>query len=152
MMDRYDYLILMELQDNGRISTAELGRKIGLSTTATKERIKKMEQEGIIKGYAAIIDGDKVGMDITAFISVPVGNMNIHETAKFLSEMPEVLECHKVTGDTCYLIKVKARNTKRLEQLIDRINSIARNTYTYLTLSTTKETIKINLEEKDFKK
>lgn len=151
-MDRYDYLILMELQNNGRISTAELGRKIGLSTTATKERIKKMEQEGIIKGYTAIVDGDKVGIDITAFISVPVSNMPIHEMASFLSEMPEILECHKVTGDTCYLIKVKVKNTKKLEQLIDKINSITRNTYTYLTLSTTKETIKISLEENDFKK
>lgn len=151
-MDRYDYLILMELQNNGRISTAELGRKIGLSTTATKERIKKLEQEGIIKGYTAVIDSDKVGMDITAFISVPVSDLPIHEMENFLSKMPEILECHKVTGDTCYLIKVKVKNTKKLEHLIDQINKIARNTYTYLALSTTKETIKINLEENDFKK
>jgi len=150
-MDRFDYLILMELQDNGRISTAELGRKIGLSTTATKERIKKLEQEGIIKGYTAIIDGDKIGMDITAFISVPIGDLPIDKMAKFLSDIPEVLECHKVTGDTCYLVKVKTKNTKRLEQLIDRINDIAKSTYTYLALSTAKETIKINLLENDFK-
>lgn len=146
-MDTYDYLILMELQKNGRISVAELGRKIGLSTTGTKERIKKLEQEGIIKGYGAIIDGDKVGLDITAFITVPVGDMDIKEMAKFLTDMPEVLECHKVTGDTCFFIKVKAKNTKKLEKLIDKINSVAKNTYTYLALSTLKETMMYNLEE-----
>lgn len=150
-MDRYDYLILKALQNDGRISTAELGRNIGLSTTATKERIKKLEQEGIIKGYTAIIDADKVGIDITAFISVPVGDVAIGKMANFLAEIPEVLECHKVTGDTCYLIKVKTKNTKKLEQLIDKINNIAKNTYTYLALSTVKETIKISLEENDFK-
>ncbi|MCG8540676.1 MAG: Lrp/AsnC family transcriptional regulator [Clostridia bacterium] len=149
-MDRYDYLIIMELQENARISTAELGRKIGLSTTATKERIKKLEQEGIIKGYRAIIDGDKVGIDVTAFISVPVGDLTIDKMANFLSKMPQVLECHKVTGNTCYLIKVKVKNTKKLEKLIDKINGIAKSTYTYLVLSTTKETVKIELEEKDF--
>ncbi|WP_432406460.1 Lrp/AsnC family transcriptional regulator [Wukongibacter sp. M2B1] len=150
-MDSFDYLILMELQDNGRISTAELGRKIGLSTTATKERIKKLEQEGIIKGYTAIIDSDKAGMDITAFISVPIGDFAIDKMAEFLSGIPEVLECHKVTGDTCYLIKVKTKNTKKLEQLIDKINNVAKSTYTYLVLSTAKETIKISFEENDFK-
>lgn len=150
-MDRYDYSILKELQENAKISTAELGRKIGLSTTATKERIKKLEQEGIIKGYKAIIDGDKVGMDITAFISVPVGELSIEEMGKFLSEIPEVLECHKVTGNTCYLVKIKAKNTKRLEQLIDKINHVAKNTYTYLVLSTVKETVNIDLKKNDFK-
>lgn len=150
-MDRFDYLILMELQNDGRISTAELGRKIGLSTTATKERIKKLEQEGVIKGYTAIIDGDKVGIDITAFISVPIGDMPIDKMARFLSGIPEVLECHKVTGDTCYLIKVKTKNTKKLEHLIDKINSVAKSTYTYLALSTAKETNKIDIKENDFK-
>ncbi len=64
---------------------AELGRKIGLSTTGTSERIKKLEQEGIIKGYAAILDSDKVGMDITAFITVPIGDMDIKEMAEFFN-------------------------------------------------------------------
>lgn len=146
-MDTYDYLILMELQKNGRISVAELGRKIGLSTTGTSERIKKLEQEGIIKGYAAILDNDKVGMDITAFITVPIGDMDIKEMAEFLTGMPEVMECHKVTGDMCYLIKVKAKNTKKLEKLIDTINKVAKNTYTYLALSTLKETMMYKLEE-----
>jgi len=149
-MDKYDYLILTQLQRNGKISTAELGRNIGLSTTATKERIKKLEQDGVIKGYRAILDGDKIGMDITAFIMVPVGNISIDEMAEFLADIPEVLECHKVTGDICFLVKVKTKNTKTLEKLIDKINHLAKNTCTYLVLSTAKETVEIILQEDDF--
>lgn len=147
-MDRFNLMIINELQKNGKISMAELGRKIGLSPSATSERVKKMEQEGIIRGYTAIIDGDKVGIDITAFVSVPVGNMPIDQMAAMIAEIPQVQECHKVTGDTCFLVKVKTKNTKELEKLIDKINHVAPNTYTYLVLSTIKESTRIELNEK----
>lgn len=149
-MDKFDYLILKELQNNGKLSIAELGRIIGLSTTATKERVKKLEQEGIIKGYSAIIDASKVGMDITAYITVPVGNIEIREMAERLSRIDEIVECHKVTGNTCFLVKVRARSSAHLEKLIDEINNFAKNTYTYLVLSTAKEDPKIPLVESDF--
>ncbi len=145
-MDQFDKNIIGALQKNGKVSMAELGRSIGLSTSATSERVKKMEQEGIIKGYTVLIDGEKVGMDITAFITVPVGNMAIEAMAKMIGEIPQVQECHKVTGNTCFMVKVKTRNTKELEQLIDQINHVAPNTYTYLALSTVKETTWINIE------
>jgi Lrp/AsnC family leucine-responsive transcriptional regulator len=146
-MDQYDVLILEELQNNGKISIAELGRKIGLSTSATSERVKKLEQEGVIKNYTVVLDGEKVGMDITAFISVPVGNMPIQEMAEMITNMPQVQECHKVTGNTCFLVKVKTKNTKELEHLIDKINHAAPNTHTYLVLSTIKETTKIQVDQ-----
>ncbi|MDF2548822.1 Lrp/AsnC family transcriptional regulator [Anaerosolibacter sp.] len=146
-MDQYDVMILEELQNNGKISMAELGRKIGLSTSATSERVKKMEQEGVIKSYTAVLDGEKIGMDITAFISVPVGSMPIQEMAEMITNIPQVQECHKVTGNTCFLVKVKTKNTKELEHLIDQINHAAPNTHTYLVLSTIKETTKIQVEE-----
>jgi Lrp/AsnC family leucine-responsive transcriptional regulator len=149
-MDRFDYDILNELQTNGKLSIAELGRKIGLSTTATKERVKKLENEGVIKGYSAMIDASKVGMDMTAFITVPVGNLEIKEMAKLLSEMEEIVEVHKVTGNTCFLIKVRARNSSHLEHLIDEINNFAKNTYTYLVLSTAKDDHKVKLDLEDF--
>jgi Lrp/AsnC family leucine-responsive transcriptional regulator len=145
IMDNLDREIIRELQRNGKLSFAELGRKIGLSTSATAERVKKMEQEGIIRGYTAIIDAEKVGLDITAFISVPVGNIPIDDMAKMISEIREVQECHKVTGNTCFLIKVKVKNTKELEHLVDKINHVAPNTYTYLVLSTAKETTWIEI-------
>lgn len=146
-MDRFDYVILDELQSNGKLSIAELGRKIGLSTTATKERVKKLENEGVITDYSAVIDGSKVGMDMTAFITVPVGNLEIKEMADKLSAMDEVIEVHKVTGNTCFLIKVLAKNSSHLEHLIDEINKFAKNTYTYLVLSTAKDNHKIKFDE-----
>lgn len=149
-MDKYDYNILNELQNNGKLSIAELGRIIGLSTTATKERVKKLENEGVIKGYSAIIDASKVGLDMTAYITVPVGNLEIKEMADKLSYIEEIVECHKVTGNTCFLVKVRAKNSSHLEHLIDEINNFAKNTYTYLVLSTAKDDHKVLLNEEEF--
>jgi|LGVF01.2.fsa_nt_gb Lrp/AsnC family leucine-responsive transcriptional regulator len=149
-MDRYDYNILTELQNNGKLSIAELGRVIGLSTTATKERVKKLENEGVIKGYSAVIDASKVGLDMTAFITVPVGNLEIKEMADKLSSINEIVECHKVTGNTCFLVKVRARNSSHLELLIDEINNFAKNTYTYLVLSTAKDDQNVLIDENEF--
>jgi Lrp/AsnC family leucine-responsive transcriptional regulator len=149
-MDRYDYNILTELQNNGKLSIAELGRVIGLSTTATKERVKKLENEGVIKGYSAVIDASKVGLDMTAYITVPVGNLEIKEMADKLSSINEIVECHKVTGNTCFLVKVRARNSSHLELLIDEINNFAKNTYTYLVLSTAKDDQNVLIDENEF--
>jgi Lrp/AsnC family transcriptional regulator, leucine-responsive regulatory protein len=146
-MDRFDYMILEELQNNSKIAIAELGRMIGLSTTATKERVKKLEQEGIIAGYYTLLNAKKVNKGITAFITVPVGDISVREMGDMLAAMPDVVECHKVTGNTCFLIKVRSRNPEELEILIDRINQFAKNTYTYMVLSTSKETTHINLDE-----
>lgn len=149
-MDKYDYNILSELQNNGKLSIAELGRIIGLSTTATKERVKKLENEGVIKGYSAIIDASKIGIDMTAYITVPVGNLEIKEMADKLANMKEIVECHKVTGNTCFLVKVRAKNSSHLEQLIDEINNFAKNTYTYLVLSTAKDEHRVVIYEDEF--
>jgi len=138
-VDRYDISILKRLQENARLSTAEIGRSIGLSTTATKERIKKLEDEGVIQAYHAKLDAKSVGFSLVAFITVPVGDIGIKEMGERLLATEEVLECHKVTGNTCFLVKVKVRDADHLEHLVDSINQYARNTYTYLVLSTLKE-------------
>lgn len=145
-MDRFDISILKYLQENARLSTAELGRSIGLSTTATKERVKKLEDEGIIKGYHAAVNAKAVGYQLVAFITVPVGDIGIREMGDRLVATPEVLECHKVTGNTCFLVKVKVRDADHLEHLVDSINQYARNTYTYLVLSTLKEDGQLAIE------
>lgn len=145
-MDKFDKEILEILQKNGKISIAELGRMIGLSTTATKERVKKLEAEGVIDRYVAIVNGEKVGREVIAFITVPVGDLAIGEMGERLSEIPEVVECHKVTGNTCFLIKIIAKSPGHLERLVDNINHFAKNTYTYLVLSTQKDTTYIKLD------
>lgn len=145
-MDALDKQILEILQKDGKISISELGRVIGLSTTATKERVKKLESEGYIQQYTVVLNGEKVGCGLTAFITVPVGDLDIHEMGDRLVSMPEVLECHKVTGSACFLIKVKAQDVKNLEVIIDQINQYAKNTYTYIALSTLKETLEMDIK------
>lgn len=145
-MDRYDITILKLLQENARLSTAELGRSIGLSTTATKERIKKLEDEGVIQAYRTVVSAKAMGYHLVAFITVPVGDIGIREMGERLMATPEVMECHKVTGNTCFLVKVKVRDADHLEQLVDGINQYARNTYTYLVLSTLKEDGQLPIE------
>src|SRR5690554_692465 len=124
-MDKYDWKILEEMQVNARISTAELARQICLSTSATAERIAKLEREGIICGYTALLAPSQVGMDVTAFVLVPVGSMEIDEMGRRIAAIPQVLECHKVTGNACYLAKVRAENMHALEGIIDAINKVA---------------------------
>lgn len=145
-MDHFDSLILEALQENAKVSTAELGRQIGLSTTATKERIRKLELEGVIKSYTTILNAKSVGNALTAFITIPVGDIGILEMGEKLAALPEVLECHKVTGNTCYFVKLKVRDSEHLEQMVDYINHFARNTVTYLVLSTLKETTRLKIQ------
>lgn len=142
-MDALDKQILEILQKDGKISISELGRMIGLSTTATKERVKKLESEGYIERYTVNLNSDKMGYGLTAFITVPVGDIDIVEMGDRLVSMPQVLECHKVTGNACFLIKVKATDARDLERTIDQINQYAKNTYTYIALSTLKETLEL---------
>lgn len=146
-MDKLDLELIRELQKNARISTAELGRQIGLSTSATGERIVKLEREGIIKGYAAVIDPALLGQDITAFILVPVGSISIETMAEIISAIPQVMECHKVTGNACFMVKVRTGSMAELERVIDTINHAAPNTCSYLVLSTVKETGQIHITD-----
>lgn len=145
-MDALDRQVLEILQQDGKMSISELGRIIGLSTTATKERVKKLETEGYIERYAAILNPEKMGCGLTAFITVPVGDIDILEMGDRLVSMPQVQECHKVTGNACFLIKVKAADARDLEKTIDQINQYAKNTYTYIALSTLKETLELEVK------
>lgn len=146
-MDKLDKNILKALQSNARISNAELARQIGLSASATAERVAKLEREGIICGYNAVVNASRVGLDVTAFILVPVGTMDIGEMGQRIAAVSQVLECHKVTGNTCYLVKVRAENMAALEGIIDDINQVAPNTYSYVVLSTVKETVQLDLSK-----
>lgn len=148
-LDKLDIDIIRELQENARISTSELSRKIGLSTSATGERIAKLEREGIIKGYSALIDGARLGQDISAFILVPVGNIPIDAMAEEISSIPQVQECHKVTGNACFMVKVRTGSMAELERVIDAINHAAPNTCSYLVLSTVKETGRLIISEEE---
>jgi Lrp/AsnC family leucine-responsive transcriptional regulator len=142
LLDAIDLKILYILQNHARSRLADIAEEVELSAPAVMERVKKLEAGGVIKGYQAVVDGKKVGKDITAFIGVSVGNQR--DIDKFSQEMlrhQDVLECHHVTGDESFILKVKSANTGSLETLLGDIRSVegVTRTVTKIVLSTAKE-------------
>lgn len=120
-LDEIDRAILELLQHKGRISNADLARRINLSPPATYTRVRRLEQEGYITGYAAHLNREKLGYGMLCYISVSLQMHQFNELAKFrerLIAMPEVLECSFVTGEFDYLLKVVLRDQKDLERFI----------------------------------
>lgn len=116
-MDEIDKVILIELQENARISVTELGKKIGLSTPATNERLKKLEEKEVITGYRAVIDPEKINKHLTAFILYDTKKCK--EFREFCIEHPSVVECHRLAGQFSYLVKVVTETVHTLENFID---------------------------------
>ncbi|MFZ6030424.1 MAG: Lrp/AsnC family transcriptional regulator [Chloroflexota bacterium] len=126
--DELDRSILNILQTDGRISSAELARRVNLSPPAVHARLKRMEASGLIGQYAAIVDRQQAGYDLLCFVSVSLQLHHLDRVTGFrdaVRQMPEVLECHHVTGEYDYLLKVVARNTEGLEDfLLNRLTPI----------------------------
>jgi Lrp/AsnC family transcriptional regulator, leucine-responsive regulatory protein len=120
-LDELDIAILQELQENGRISNVELSKRVNLSPPAIHTRIKRLEQQGIIRRTVTLLDWQKMGFDMLCFIQI---NLQTHQPAtveKFrssINKLPEVLECYHVTGDYDYLLKVAIRNREDLERFV----------------------------------
>jgi Lrp/AsnC family leucine-responsive transcriptional regulator len=121
MIDGIDRKILKELQENARISYAELGRRIGLTTPAVIERIRKLEDAKIITGYRAEIDTAKVGLPITAFIRMSISGVDYSRIIKVAEKSNEVLECHRGTGGDSFIMKVAVADVEHLQNLIDKL-------------------------------
>jgi Lrp/AsnC family leucine-responsive transcriptional regulator len=141
--------ILELLQADARCSRDAIGKQVGLSAAAVHERIRKLEQAGVIREYAALLDPEKVGCDLLAFVQVFIDHPR-HEPSFLdaVGRMPEVQECHRVTGAATCLLKVRVRSRQALQTLIlDRLNAMdgVRQTETILALSTTKETPRLHL-------
>lgn len=149
MIDEIDAKILEILQRSGRTRRNDLAETVGLSLPSVSDRLRKLEDHGIITGYFATVDPKKLGRDITAFIFVTVDSSK-HYTA-FLEHahgLDEILECHAITGEGSHLLKVRTTNTASLERLLAKIqawNGVVA-TRTNLVLSTTKETMRIKIE------
>ncbi len=135
LLDDIGWKILGELQQNARISFAELGRIVGLSTPAVTERVHKLEEAGIIVGYRAQIDPAKVGLPMLAFVNVKVGGENLARFMELAATHPEVLECHRVTGAESFLLKVAVSDVTHLEKLLDALMPYV-GTTTSMVLST----------------
>lgn len=121
MLDDLDWKLLIELQEDARLSYAELGRRVGLSSPAVQERVRKLEDHGIIKGYRTEIDLARAGLGISAFIRIGnMGGLDEERLERAVHNMPEALECHHITGADCYLIRVVAKDIPHLERVVGK--------------------------------
>ena len=134
LLDPLGWKLLVELQTDARISFAELGRRVGLSTPAVAERVRRLEDEGIIRAYRAEIDPSSVGLPITAFIRMSIVGNVLAKLTERVHAMPEILECHRGTGEDSFILKVNVVSVEQLKDVIDRLTPFG-TTSTSLVLS-----------------
>jgi Lrp/AsnC family leucine-responsive transcriptional regulator len=142
-----DRQIVRLLVADGRMSFTDLGKSTGLSTSAVHQRVRRLEQRGVIKGYAAVIDAEAVGLPLTAFVSVtPLDPAAPDDVPDLLRELPEIEACHSVAGDENYILKVRVPTPGVLEGLLARIRAAAAvSTRTTIVLSTPFEARSLDL-------
>lgn len=151
MINEIDKQILNIIQKDARIANVEIARQVGLAPSAVLERIRKLEERGVIQGYATKIAAAEIGYTLTAFVAVRTHEC-CSETDKFLAEIPEVLEVHDVAGEDSYLLKVRAKSTEDLARLLrERLKNVPNvaSTKTTIVLQTIKETIALPIEEEN---
>ena len=134
-LDKIDWKILTALQADARISTAELARKTSLSAPAVAERMQKLRDHGVIRGFHALVDPSAVGLPVTAMIRMSVVGDILPRLAILLQSLPEVVECHRGTGSDSFIMKVCVASVEHLEQLINRLTPFGMTT-TSIVLST----------------
>ena len=135
LMDAFGRSLLAELQENARLSTAELARRIGLSPTATSERLKQMEEVGIVKAYTIELDREALGLEVMAFIRMTCEGQHYYRLMEFVQTLEEVRECHHLTGGDAFLLKVTTNSMQGLEALIEALLPYG-NPVTSVVLST----------------
>ncbi|AZM88073.1 MULTISPECIES: Lrp/AsnC family transcriptional regulator [Streptomyces] len=119
--DATDWRILAALQQDGRASFTELARTVSMSASAVTERVRRLEEAGIITGYTAVVDHEKLGKAILALVRLRYPHGNYKPFHDFLEATSEILEAHHVTGDDCFVLKVAARSMAHLEEVTGRI-------------------------------
>lgn len=141
MIDDIGRKIVNELQIDARISYAELGRRVGLTTPAVIERVRKLEDSGIVTGYRAEIDPSKVGLPITAFIRMSISGVDYSHIIEVAEESDEVLECHRGTGGDSFIMKVAVSSVEHLQEVIDRLTPYGITTTTIVLSSPVKSRV-----------
>ena len=119
-LDETDRRIIGELTHDGRVSFAELGRRVSLSSPAVAERVQRLERAGVITGYRAEIDPRALGYQLTAIVRVKPAPRQLKRIAELAAEIPEISECHRITGEDCFIFKVHLRSIDDLSELLDR--------------------------------
>jgi Lrp/AsnC family leucine-responsive transcriptional regulator len=135
-LDAIAWKLLEALQQNARLSFAELGRKVGLSTPAVAERVRRMEETGVITGYHASLNTTKLGVPIRVLVrlTIPGGELQISRTVAAIKDLAEVSRCHRVTGAESFIIEADVVSIRHMETLIDRLSALgATSTSTVLS-------------------
>jgi Lrp/AsnC family transcriptional regulator, leucine-responsive regulatory protein len=119
LLDGVNRRLLEELQDEARLTLAELGRRVGLSAPAVAERLQRLEGEGVITGYRAMVDPRAAGLALSAVLRIRPAPRELAKVADLARRTPEVAECNRITGEDCYLMKLHVRDVEHLEEVID---------------------------------
>lgn len=119
-LDEIDRRLLAALQRDARLSFRALGREIGLSQPAVADRVRRLEEAGVLTGYRGLIDRGRAGLPVTAFLRVTCTRERFRAVHGLAGALPDVLECHHITGEACFLLKVAAADLAGLERTIDR--------------------------------
>ncbi len=128
VLDATDRAILAELQQDGRIALTELGRRVNLSASATTERVRRLENAGVITGYRATVDLDKIGYGVLALVRLKYPGNQHQPLHRLLAERTEILECLRTTGEDCYTLKVAATSMRHLENLVNELTAFGSTT------------------------
>jgi len=147
-IDAIDAQLVAALQADAKTPLAKLGEQVGLSAPSVLERVRKLEHAGVITGYHARVEARSVGLDIAAFVGVRIQSKQLGSVGAWAEGVPQVLECHHVTGNYSLLLKVKAKNTPALEELLNRIRSLdgVTSTDTMFVFSTSVERMEVPIE------
>lgn len=120
-LDEIDAKILTALVEDARTTIAELARGVGLSSPSVSERIRRLEEAGVIEGYSARINPQAIGFPLAAWLRIRPVPGQLHKVAEVLRDLPEIVECDRITGEDCYLARAYVRSVEELEKLIDKV-------------------------------
>jgi Lrp/AsnC family transcriptional regulator, leucine-responsive regulatory protein len=120
LLDAVNLRLLAELQGNPRMSMSELARRVGMSAPAVTERIQRLETAGVIVGYRVDVDPAALGMPVTALVRIRPGPGQLPKIARVAHETAQVVECHRITGEDCFLLKIHAPSIGEIEEILDR--------------------------------
>jgi Lrp/AsnC family leucine-responsive transcriptional regulator len=134
-LDKTDHRLLMELQADARLSLAELGRRVGLSSPAVADRVRRLVQDGVIRGFHADVDPRALGYGLGVIIRVRPAPRQLAKVADLARATPEVVECHRITGEDCFVIKAHVRDVEHLEEVIDRFAAFGQTTTSVMQTS-----------------
>jgi Lrp/AsnC family leucine-responsive transcriptional regulator len=123
-VDRTDWALLAALQEDGRASFADLARTVSMSPSAVAERVRRLEETGVIAGYRAVVSPEQVGLGVMAFVRLRYPTGNYRPFHALLDSTPEIIEAHHVTGEDCFVLKVLARSMRHLEEVAGRISGL----------------------------